>query len=133
MTGMLARLAQVSIGVWLIAAPAVLEYGSTAADNDRIFGPIAGSLAFVALWDVIAGVRMGVVPVGAWMIVAPLALSYDATDAIINSIACGVALIALAPIGKGGQERYWGGWASLVGDLPLGPDRPSGFSQRSDG
>lgn len=43
------RLANVAVGIWLMAAPAVLAYGDKAAINDRIVGPVAITFATTAI------------------------------------------------------------------------------------
>jgi hypothetical protein len=69
---LVARVVAVAAGIWLMAAPAVLGYtDTTAADNDRIVGPIAGALAFVACWQVVSALRWATVPLGAWLVLAP--------------------------------------------------------------
>lgn len=111
-TGRLARIAVVAVAVWLEAAPAVLDYvDHTAADVDRVLGPIAGGLAFVAVWPFLRSVRWATVPVGALLGLAPL-LGYP-LDAALNSIACGLAIIALAFVEGEPEGAFGGGWSVL--------------------
>lgn len=111
--GLLARLVAAAVGVWLIAAPAVLDYGGVAADNDRIIGPIAGAFAFVACWEVLAALRWATVPLGAWLIAAPAVLAYDAAAAWCSSVASGVVIAAAAWIGRDASGSFGGGWRSI--------------------
>lgn len=111
-SGRLARIAVVAIGIWLMVAPAALGYADeTANDVDRLLGPIAGALAFVAIWPFIRMVRWATVPVGAALVLAPL-LGYP-TDAAVNSILCGVAIIALAFVDGEPEGAFGGGWSVL--------------------
>ena len=110
---MWAQLANSLLGIWLMAAPAVLGYGDPARMNDRIVGPIAASFAFIAVWEVTRGLRRFNVALGAWLVVAPWMLGYD-TVATVNSTAVGPFLIFFAALGGTVGQRFGGGWASLV-------------------
>lgn len=110
---MIARVVAVVVGVWLMAAPAVLGYGDPAASSDRIAGPIGGGIAFVALWKVVRPLRWGVLPVGAWLVVAPAVLGYDDLTAWANSIACGLVLACSVRFGRVSPEEFGGGWRTI--------------------
>lgn len=107
----LARIGTVLVGIWLEAAPAVLSYGGTAADVDRLLGPIAGSLAFVAIWSVVHMLRWSTVPVGVLLVLAPV-LGYPA-EAAVSSIVSGLAIIALAFVGGTPDQSFGGGWPAI--------------------
>lgn len=107
----LARIATVAVGIWLEAAPAVLAYDTPAANVDRILGPVAGGLAFVAIWAVAHPLRWATVPVGALLVVAPV-LGYPA-DAAISSVLSGLAIIALAFVGGDPDGDFGGGWRAI--------------------
>ena len=66
--------------------PVVLDYGDPAATNDRVVGPIAGALAFVACWDVLMALRWPTIPCGAWLVAAPV-LSPEALNAAKSAAA----------------------------------------------
>jgi hypothetical protein len=100
------------LGLWLMAAPAVLGYGNPAADNDRIFGPVAASLAFISLWPIARGLRWCNVPIGAWLAAAPWVLGYP-MDAAYNSLLTGLAIAALSLAPSRANRRFGGGWSSL--------------------
>lgn len=110
-TRILARVGAVFVGIWLEAAPAVLSYGTPAANIDRTLGPVAGGIAFVAIWAVAHPIRWATVPVGALLVLAPL-LGYPA-DAATSSIASGAAIIGLAFAGGDPEGSYGGGWRVL--------------------
>lgn len=108
---MWAQIINTALGIWLMAAPAVLGYGGAARTNDHIVGPIAATLACIALWSVTRPVRWVNLPLGLWLLLAPWILSYD-TPATINSSVVGLALAVLS-IPQGRRPVYGGGWSML--------------------
>ncbi len=107
------RIANAALGLWLMAAPAVLGYGGTARANDRIVGPLAASLAVIAIWQVTRPLRWGNVVLGVWLLIVPWLLSYDAV-ALVNSLAVGVGLIGFGLIRGPTTQRLGGGWSALL-------------------
>jgi hypothetical protein len=101
------------LGVWLMAAPAAFGYTGAPRINDLIVGPIAASLATVAIWDVCRSLGKANVVLGAWLLVAPWVLSYDAFQATLNSSATGILLAVSALLSGGPRGRYGGGWSFL--------------------
>jgi len=110
----IARLVAVAAGVWLMFAPAVLDYGGAAEQNDRIFGPIGASIAFVAIWEVVRALRWGTLPVGIWLVVAPLVLGYGDAGAIVSSIAAGLVMATSTFFGGHVAASFGGGWRSVT-------------------
>ncbi|MEX2571076.1 MAG: SPW repeat protein, partial [Gemmatimonadota bacterium] len=111
-TGILARLLNAGLGIWLMAAPAVLGYGAPASTSDRLVGPIAASLAIIAVWEIVRPLRHANTALGAWLIVAPLILGYAITPAI-NSVIVGAAMVALSRVRGEVRGRYGGGWRAI--------------------
>ena len=109
---MWAQAANVLIGLWLMAAPAVLHYGGAAADNDRIAGPVAASFAAVAMSEVARPVRRLNVLVGAWLLLAAWALDGPRT-AIANDVITGAVVVGLSCLRGKVQGEYGGGWSAL--------------------
>lgn len=107
---MWARVLSVAVGVWLMAAPAVLAYGGVAATNDRIVGPVAASVAIVAVAEVCRPVRHVNQVLGAWLLGAPFLLGYDALAATADSFAAGVLLLVTGGVPGRQRHRYGGGW-----------------------
>jgi len=105
------------IGLWLMAAPAVLGYGAPASTVDRIIGPIAASVGWISVWAVTRPIRWLNLPLGAALVLAPLALSYPGV-AFANSIALGVALAAFAPVRGKPTARFGGGWSAVLRPEP---------------
>lgn len=109
---MYAQWLSAAVGIWLMAAPAVLGYGGTARDHDHIFGPLIANFAIVAVWEATRGVRLANVPIGAWLLLAPWLLGYGAAETW-NSLLCGAAVLGLSLIRGKITNRYGGGWSAL--------------------
>ena len=110
---MWARIAGFVLGLWLMAAPAVLGYTDPAWTNDRIMGPIAAGSAFIAIWQLMRPLRWIGLVVGAWLLAAPWILGYGAAPTV-NSLVVGLLLAVLAFLGAKTSKRFGGGWMSLL-------------------
>lgn len=106
------RLINAALGIWLMAAPAVLDYGVPAANNDRIMGPLIATFAVIAIWETTRELRRVNALWGAWLIIAPLLLGYEGA-AVINSIAVGVVVIGVSMIRGKVEGHFGGGWTAL--------------------
>lgn len=102
-----------AIGIWLMAAPAVVGFGETLSNVYHVLGPVAASFATMAVWDVLRVLRYVNVPVGLGVAVTPVVLAADLTT-ILLGLASGVALIVLSLLGRTPRDRYAGGWRSLL-------------------
>jgi hypothetical protein len=109
---MWAQLLATCLGIWLMAAPAVLGYGGAARANDRIVGPVAATLAAVAVSEVTRPVRWANLPTGAWLFAAPWVLG-SPWAAAWNSLFVGAALAALSLAGGNVKGSYGGGWSAV--------------------
>ena len=111
----------VLLGVWLMAAPAVLGHvGTTAGSSDRVVGPAIAAIAFVAASEITRPIRWVNLLGALWLIVGPWLLDFP-TAAAINDLIVGVAVAALAPLGKADTtSRFGGGWRSLLHPDQLG-------------
>lgn len=110
---MWARLANTAVGIWLMAAPAVLGYSGPAAINDRIVGPLAATFAIVAIWEVTRSLRWSNLALGPWLLAAPWLLGGYPAAAMISSLVAG-ALLALFSLVRGRiRQEYGGGWAAV--------------------
>ena len=110
---MWARLLNTALGLWLMAAPAVLGYGDPAQINDRIAGPLAVACAVVAIWEATRPLRRGNLAIGFWLLLAPWILGYGAAVPTVNSLVVGALLLALALV-KGRVENRFGGGGSVL-------------------
>lgn len=110
---MWAQIINAALGIWLMAAPAVLAYGDPAQTNDRIVGPIAATFAIVAWWEATRSTRWINLPIGLWLVLAPWILGYDQTATIVNSTVVGLVLAACSLVRGNIEKRYGGGWAAI--------------------
>ena len=101
------------LGVWLMAAPGALGYGGPARVNDLVIGPVAASIACMAMWQVLRALRWGNVALGGWLVLAPLILGYDSI-AIGHSILLGGALAGCSFVRGRIARRMGGGWRALA-------------------
>lgn len=108
------RVVAIAVGLWLIFAPAVLDYGGRAEANDRVIGPLVASLSLVASWELARAVRWLTLPLGMWMLIAPVALWYADVPTSMNSVFCGLVVMAMAPLGGNVSGTFGGGWRALV-------------------
>jgi len=109
------QILNVALGIWLMAAPAVLAYGRPASTNDHIVGPLVATFACIALWEATRAVRWVNLPLGVWLIVATWVLDHSQSGQI-NSVLCGIAIAGLSCFGGAIQQRFGGGWAALWRD-----------------
>ncbi len=110
-----------AIGVWLMASPSILDYGDPARTNDWIVGPIVASLGVMATAGVLRELRWVFLPLGVWLVLAPWALGY-ALAATLNSAISGALLALLAFVRGTVEQRFGGGWSSLLPGRDV--DRP---------
>lgn len=109
---MWARIIVALLGVWLMAAPAVLGYAGAAATSDRIAGPIAASIAIIAMSHVMRPLRRVNTLIGVWVALAPLILDHGG-PATVNAVVVGAAIVALSLFGPDYEDEFAGGWSSL--------------------
>lgn len=107
-----ARIINIALGIWLMAAPATLGYSGVAATNHYIVGPLIVSSAAIALAQVTRPVRWVNVPLGLWLIVSPLVLGYEA-GAYLNGLIVGVVVSSLALFKGKVNQRFGGGWSNI--------------------
>lgn len=106
------------LGLWLMAAPGIFNYGSAASDNGHIVGPVIVTFAIVSLWEATRGVRKLNFPTGIWLIAAPWILGYDHTIAIISDMSVGLLVFLFAMLKGTVKQSFGGGWASLWQNEP---------------
>lgn len=102
----------VALGVWLMVAPAALNYGGAARTSDRVCGPFIAALGWIAIAQCTRNARRGIYPFGAWLVAAPLIFGYPAA-AFVNSMAAGLLAIAAASIEGSRTHHFGGGWGTL--------------------
>lgn len=107
------RIISAILGIWLMAAPALLHYSGAASVSDRIVGPLGAATAIIAIWEVTRPLRWVGVPLGLWLLLAPWPLHFPSV-AILNSALVGTAMITLSLVRAKVVGRYGGGWRELV-------------------
>lgn len=121
--GAWAQLLSVLLGLWLMAAPAVLNYDGWVADAHRILGPVAAAFALVAVWGHMRPLRWANVLVGGLAVLAPLLVFTPYASTIgaaagANSVVVGLALVGLSLVRGTVYGDFGGGWSSLrTGDV----------------
>lgn len=110
---MWARILNIMIGIWLMAAPGILSYETAAAHNGHIVGPVIATFATIACWDATRNVRLWNYPLGGWLLLAPWILSYDYSLAIVSDMLCGVLVLVFASVQRKSTGKYGGGWRVL--------------------
>jgi hypothetical protein len=102
-----------ALGVWLMAAPAVLGVTGTAADSSHVAGALVVTWAVIAFGEIARPVRLLNIPVGLWIAVSPWLLS-GATGASQWIDACvGLLLVGLS-LRRGHIEERFGGWNRVL-------------------
>ena len=109
---LLARLLNIALGIWLMAAPAWLAYGTPASTNDRVVGPLIITFATVAIWEATRSLHWINLALGLWLLLAPWLLGYPTTP-LINSMIVGLLVAALSLVHGEIAGRYGGGWSAL--------------------
>ena len=102
-----------ALGLWLMAAPSIVDSGGNAAHSDHLVGALVVSFAIMAWADVGRALRFVNILLGAWIAVAPWLLDGATTGAVVSDLVVGIALILLSlPRGPVG-ERY-GTWDRYI-------------------
>lgn len=109
---MWAHLINTLLGVWLMAAPDVLDYGDPAETADRIVGPLLTTFACIAIWEVTRPCRWITLAGGVWLLVAPWLLGYE-TRELIHSVMVGAVISGLSLVAGRQNTRFGGGWRVL--------------------
>ena len=106
-------LLSVALGLWLMAAPAVLGAQGGAANSDHLVGALVVTVAVIAMGEPVRAFRYVNVALGAWIVVSPIVLGGGSTASTVNAVVVGAALVALSWPRGSVRERY-GGWMRYV-------------------
>lgn len=110
---MWAHIINAALGIWMMAAPAVLGYGDPAQVNDRIAGPLIAMFAVIAWWEATRPVGRWNLALGLWLCIAPWLLGYEAAAPRIQSLLVGLIVAGLSLVTGTVKKRYGGGWSAL--------------------
>lgn len=103
----------VGLGLWLMAAPAVLGTGGAAADSDHLVGGLVITIAAIAFAEPTRAARYANAVAGAWLLVAPWVLGGMTGPARVSNVAVGVVLILTSRY-KGRIHDRYGAWDRLI-------------------
>jgi hypothetical protein len=109
---MTAQIVNAALGIWLMAAPAVLGYEGAACAVDRVVGPVAAACAIIAAHSATRPLRWGNAVLGLGLLLAPWVLRYG-WAAAVDSTVVGLLLVTFAALGGRPRQRVGGGWSSL--------------------
>jgi hypothetical protein len=109
------RLVTVALGVWLMAAPAVLHSERAAATGEDLIGPILVGVSCASASPVLRELRWLALPAAGWLVAGSWLPGADAAT-IANDIVVSLAVAALTFVRARGQRRYGDGWRAV---LPL--------------
>jgi hypothetical protein len=98
-----------ALGVWLMAAPAVLGVGGTAADNNYLAGALVVTWSVIAFGEIARPARFVNIPIGLWIALAPWLLSGATEISRWTDLLVGVLVIALS-LRRGRIEERFGAW-----------------------
>jgi len=98
-----------ALGIWLMAAPAMLGTTGRAADSDHVAGALVVTWAVIAFGEVARPIRLLNIPIGLWLLAAPWLLSGDTDVSRWNNVIIGAALILLS-VRRGQVKAAFGGW-----------------------
>jgi nucleoside-diphosphate-sugar epimerase len=104
--------AAAAIGIWLMCTRLTLGTTGGMANADHIIGALALTVISLAAADVARMVRYLLIPLGLTLLVMPF--WHDAPLAsILNSIACGLALVLLS-LRRGAITQRYGPWQGFI-------------------
>jgi hypothetical protein len=101
------------LGIWLMAAPSLLNLAGRTADSTHITGALVATLAVVAFAEPARAVRFLNIVSGLWLLVAPWFLHGSTSAWWCISVATGVVLIALS-LRRGPVADQYGAWQRWI-------------------
>ena len=106
-------LATSGLGVWMMAAPAVLGSTGAAANSSVIAGALVTTVAVISMAEVGRALRLLNLALGAWLAAGPWLLDGAATIGRWNGVLVGLLVIALS-IPRGSVRERYGRWQRLI-------------------
>lgn len=101
------------VGVWLLAAPAVLGSSGAASNSNYITGALVTTFSILALAEAARAARFINLAFAAWIIFAPFVLNSATAADRWNGVFAGAILIALS-IRRGAVRERYGTWQRWV-------------------
>lgn len=115
---MWAQIINTILGLWVMIAPGIFDFGPAATDNGHIVGPVIVTFSVTAIWEATRSVRKANYPFAAWLLLAPWILNYSSDFAIISDMLSGVLVIVFSSFRGKVTQSFAGGWSSLWKDHP---------------
>jgi hypothetical protein len=101
------------LGLWLMAAPAVLGNVGPSANNNHISGALVVTFAVIGFSEAGRASRFVLIPLGLWLLAAAYLLSGATPQSFWNDIIVGVAIVALS-FRRGRIAEDYGAWNRWV-------------------
>jgi uncharacterized membrane protein len=102
-----------AVGVWLMAAPAVLGNTGVAVGNGALVGALVVTFAVIGFGEPSRSARLVNVLLGLWLLASPLVLWDDTSDVRWPEAIAGVAVILLS-LRRGPVSERFGTWNRYV-------------------
>jgi len=109
---MVAQLAGIVLGIWLMVSPEVLGYWGAARISSVVAGALAASLSWIALSEVTRPLRRLNVAIGIWVLISAFVLAQPGRSTL-NSAAAGVLLALSGLLPSRIKGSYGGGWSAI--------------------
>ncbi|WP_121666544.1 SPW repeat domain-containing protein [Mesonia aquimarina] len=116
---MWAQIINTILGLWLMIAPAVLNYDNDLANNSYIVGPLIITFSVIAYWEATRVVRKWNYPLAIWLLAYFLFFDYSSEIGLINNITVGVLVFVFSTVKGKVEGTYGGGWGSLWKKDPI--------------
>jgi hypothetical protein len=98
-----------ALGIWLMAAPAVLGVSGRAADSNHLAGALVVTWAVIAFGEVARPARLLNISIGMWIAFSPWMLSGATDVSWWTDLIVGILLVVLS-LERGRIEEQFGGW-----------------------
>jgi hypothetical protein len=118
------------VGVWLMCAPAALDYRGVAATVDHVTGPLVAAIAMIASAEVLRPLGRLNTVAGAWLVIAPWMFGYESLPAA-NSALAGLMLVSLSLIRYPVRQRFGGGWGGVLTGRLAQDDQPTERAEKA--
>jgi uncharacterized membrane protein len=102
-----------ALGIWLMAAPAVLGSAGSAANSDVIVGALVATVAVTALGEVTRSLRFLNIILGLWIVAGPWLLNGATTSSTWIDVIAGLLVVVLS-FPRGRIREGYGSWDRWV-------------------
>jgi hypothetical protein len=102
----------VAVGIWLMAAPAVVGYGGVASRQARLIGPLVAAIAWIATSEATRAVRWLNLPIGFALVLLAVGPGYSRAASVVAAVSGTIVVLVLlmrSPV----KSRMGGGWRAI--------------------